>query len=223
MFVDHKGELQWNAEHDVPFQWPDSADKEDWEFQEDIDDMEIGVLEAAMMDHWNHPKRPPLFRDSADNRGKRSLPLPVLHRSCPPGPLPFYNLNPPPNLNDANHATELLTGNFQGNNDVALTSDEFRIPRYWFYDVIPKKKDKQLLDITAKKRNRVGWGICIEERYSISWVVIVVFATLPTGGFGFALAWCIIHGPTFWGMSSAVTALFMMGYTLWVARMKDSK
>jgi hypothetical protein len=221
--VNHKKELQWVAEYDGPFEWPDSKDKEDWEFREGIDDFEIRLLEAYMMNHWNHPRHPPSFRDSADNRGERRLLLPVPHRSCRPGPLPFYNLNPPPNVNDASHAIELLTTNFQENNDVALTSDELIIPEDWFYDVIPKKKGKQLPYIRAERRYLVGWGVCIEECYSISWVVILVFATLPTGGFGFALAWCIIHGPTFWGMSSAVIALFMMGFTLWAARMKDSK
>jgi hypothetical protein len=233
VFVDHKEELQWDAEHDVPFKWPDSADKEDWEFREDIDDIELGVLEAAMMDHWNHPKSPPLSRDSADNKEKRSLfnglRLPVPHRSCPPE-LPFFNeLSLIPN---SENVVELSTsGNFQENNEnVAPTSDEFITPtqlKYWFYESIPKKKDKPLPHTRAKeemkKKNLVGWGFCIEERYSVSWVVIVLFTILPTGGFGFALAWCIIHGPTFWGMSSAVTALFMMGLTLWVARMKDSK
>jgi hypothetical protein len=70
---------------DVPFKSPVNADKEDWEFREDIDDIELGVLEATVMDHWNHPKSPPLFRDGADRREKRSLfnglRPPVPHRS----------------------------------------------------------------------------------------------------------------------------------------------
>jgi hypothetical protein len=231
VFVDHKEELQWDAEHDVTFKWPDSTDKEDWEFREDIDDIELGVLEVAMMDHWNHPKSPPL--SSADNGEKRclfrGLRLPVPHRSCLPG-LPFFNeLNPIPNSENVRKPS--TSGSLQENNkNVAPTSDEFITPsqlKYWFYESIPKKKDKPLphkRDKEVKKKKKlVGWGFCIEERYSVSWVVIVLFAILPTGGFGFALAWCIIYGPTFWGMSSAVTALFMMELTLWVARMKDTK
>lgn len=209
MFIGHMEELRWDAEHDVPFKWPASEDKVDWEFEE-IDEIELGVLEVAMMYHWNYPEPPPRYPDGANGRGKRRQLFPVPHRSSLPQPLPFYNLQPPPNVNDANDA-------------VALTSDEFIIPKHWFYEVVPKKKHTPLPHMKARRRNPVGWGFCVEERYSISWVVIVVLATLPTGAFGFALAWCIIHGPTFWGMSSAVTALFMMGFTLWLARMKDSK
>jgi hypothetical protein len=233
VFVDHNRELQWDAGHDFPFQWPDSTDKEDWEFREGIDDLQLGLLETAMMDHWNHPKSLPLPRDIPHKTEKRSwfngpsLPLP--HRSCL-SELPFFNeRNPTPN---AENVMELYTrGNFQESNEnVAPTTDEFIPPnplKYWFYESIPKKKGQQLPHTRAKEETKnkslVGWGFCIEERYSVSWVVIALFAFLPTGGFGFALAWCIIHGPTFWGMSSATTALFMMGFALWVARMKDSK
>jgi hypothetical protein len=90
----------------------------------------------------------------------------------------------------------------------------------WVFHSTPKKL-KEKLTWTSGHCPPPGWGICVEEKFSVPWYVIAFLSLIPTITIGFAVGWWVHHGPTTFGVASAVIGWLSFIFTLWVAISKD--
>jgi hypothetical protein len=93
--------------------------------------------------------------------------------------------------------------------------------QYWVFHSTPKKLKGKLVWPPNCLVPPPGWGICIEEKFRVTWCVFVSLSVIPIISLCFAVGWWAHHGPTMFGVVSATFGAFSFTFVLWVAIMKD--
>lgn len=89
----------------------------------------------------------------------------------------------------------------------------------------PKKCGKRLYPDEKGKVVRIGWGILIDEDFSVPWYVPLIVGSLSLVIFVFAVWYTSKHGPPAngWTIGSFILMNVTFMFNIWVLRTKDSK